>query len=696
MRSFGRNVFWCAVLPALCLGAWANDGSGNTGAGGGVFLQQKHRTVRMVSEEVHIQLPQCRVRTRFLFKNEGPATTVLMIFPENGYLNTATEEFEREVRPRYTHFKYFRAFVDGKPVRVRRIVRYNPSDPEGDPSYYEYWWAKWVHFARGQTRVVVNRYQGGLGWGGLGFPERTFRYILGTGASWKGRIERARIVCDVRGIRDGGPVWIEPAGYRRRGDRIAWEFRAFTPKRDQDLSVAWVKGFVNVRVNGQPVYDRSGWKWEWGPIAARREGREVWLPLRAAADWLGARLMVVKPERGARLTRGDRWAEVLLGSPTIATASGRRSMPGPARADPSGSGAAERGMVAFRPLVKALGGTASFDHTGRLLVRMPPIPPATAKARNAQAAPVRATAGLQQKVLFVSGHTDKMKLDLFTMLPDGSQRTRLTSTDDLELDPVWSPDGRQIAFAAVTSSDSEDDPSEIFAMNADGSHRRQLTRMGDWAFAPAWSPDGKRLAFTVMPSEDDEPLIYRIDADGRNLTRLGKGAMPSWSPNGSKLLYTGHEVLKSESSTIEVLRLCVMDAADGKNTRRLTDQDAMMGAWSPDGKRIAYIAASVSEQGDLFVMNADGSRRRQLTRTKDSELGPQWSADGRRIFFTRFPGQELELHRVEISLDRAEIYVMDADGRNVRRLTNNDAFDMMSGTGFLVPLLVAAALSLLP
>src|SRR5205807_1806023 len=84
--------------------------------------------------------------------------------------------------------------------------------------------------------------------------------------------------------------------------------------------------------------------------------------------------------------------------------------------------------------------------------------------------------------------------DLFRMNRDGSGKTNLTHDDILEIDPVWSPDARQIAFAAMTEPKKLS--SDIFVMDADGKRRRRLTRLGDGTVAacPTWSPDGRQIA----------------------------------------------------------------------------------------------------------------------------------------------------------------------------------------------------------
>src|SRR6185369_16257594 len=93
--------------------------------------------------------------------------------------------------------------------------------------------------------------------------------------------------------------------------------------------------------------------------------------------------------------------------------------------------------------------------------------------------------------------------------------------------------------------------------------------------------------------------------------------------------------------------------------------------WSPDGTKIAFVNA-IGSTPEIAVMNVDGSNRINLTNNSDLDLNPVWSPDGTRIAFvsTRdFPGITGDVTR------GFEIYVMNADGSNQVRLTNNTFSD---------------------
>jgi Tol biopolymer transport system component len=84
-----------------------------------------------------------------------------------------------------------------------------------------------------------------------------------------------------------------------------------------------------------------------------------------------------------------------------------------------------------------------------------------------------------------------------------------------------------------------------------------------------------------------------------------------------------------------------------------------MAAWSPDGQRILFVSDRDGPQGDIYVMNRDGSDQHRLAAAPGEDVRPQWSPDGSHILF---------------QTDRdgsAQIYVMNADGSNQQRLTTN-------------------------
>lgn len=257
--------------------------------------------------------------------------------------------------------------------------------------------------------------------------------------------------------------------------------------------------------------------------------------------------------------------------------------------------------------------------------------------------------------------------EIALMNPDGSDVKRLRVFGS---DPALSPDGSKIVYC----SQRETLYSQIYVMNSDGTALKRLTdiRSGD-ACGPVWSPDGKKIAYyafaNTQPSRN--PEIWVMDGEGANPKKLTDHGMdPSWSPDGRQIAFASHRD--------GIFQIYAMNA-DGSNVRRLTKHNAEDSnpAWAPDGKSIAYISATADDRRGLFVMNADGSEPQGLVHSKHQDFCfPSWSPDGKLIIFSALnrlgsqgimPGEEKP--RCEQWSGEYQIFSVDNDLK-VKQLTN--------------------------
>jgi Tol biopolymer transport system component len=224
---------------------------------------------------------------------------------------------------------------------------------------------------------------------------------------------------------------------------------------------------------------------------------------------------------------------------------------------------------------------------------------------------------------------------------DGSGLRRLASG----FEPVWAPRGELIAFQSRG----------IRVISARGGAARRLTR-GDGDGFAEWSPDGRRLAFLRNVESRQTQILYTVPARGGPLRRLFGGGRdvliprrPQWSRDGSRIVFAAGR---------GIFHVHVVRSRAG-GVRRLQRGD--WPAWSPDGRRIAFTLGSV-----LRVMNSDGTRSRRVLSegASDFSAGPAWSPDGRTLLYATF--------RLQSDL---EIAVVDADGTRLRQLTRNRARD---------------------
>jgi len=199
--------------------------------------------------------------------------------------------------------------------------------------------------------------------------------------------------------------------------------------------------------------------------------------------------------------------------------------------------------------------------------------------------------------------------------------------------PAWSPDGTQIVFGAFVGDPDEsgDRESELFLMNGDGSNVRQLTDRPGPDVDPTWSPDSTRIAWWGQDPLPEGSLtqpnrLYMVDVASGEVTELGEGADPVWSPDGRRIAFTFQEQPEEGTFQTEINSdIWVMDIETGARSPLVQDPSAdLWPVWSPDGQRIAFVSERDDPSGEVYVMSADGSDVRRLTDNELSEVMLAW------------------------------------------------------------------------
>jgi COMPASS component SWD3 len=248
---------------------------------------------------------------------------------------------------------------------------------------------------------------------------------------------------------------------------------------------------------------------------------------------------------------------------------------------------------------------------------------------------------------------------IYAVNADGSDDRRLIEAPVGLNHHDWSPDAQTMAAVGYASQSTW----SIYVFDLVGGELTRLTNTpGVWDSEPSWSPDGTRIAFTrIYPEQDEREEVWIMDADGGDQHWIGlEGFAAKWSPDGSRFIYTSNRSGNYEIYTSNI---------DGTDERQLTSTSAneSFPTWSPDGSKIAYSASTGkwntienTKTYELYVMDADGSNVRQLTDNAAYDSNPRWSPDGSLIVFSSDLAEA----------GHWEVYVMSADGSNMRRVTN--------------------------
>jgi Tol biopolymer transport system component len=255
---------------------------------------------------------------------------------------------------------------------------------------------------------------------------------------------------------------------------------------------------------------------------------------------------------------------------------------------------------------------------------------------------------------------------IFTMKPDGSDARLISTGKGRCTCGWWFPDGSRILFSSthLASPDCPPRPDfshgyvwalydsfDIFTAKPDGSDLRRLTDAPGYDAEATIADDGSRIVFTSTRTGDPEIFTMKLDgSDVRQLTdELGYDGGPCFSPDSKRIVYRAHHP-RTEAEVADYkafmakglirptwLEIFVMNA-DGSGKRQITSLGAasFAPAWHPDGKRIIFASNMADPKGrdfDLYIMNDDGTGLERVTYSPDFDGFPMFSHDGKRLVF---------------------------------------------------------------
>lgn len=256
---------------------------------------------------------------------------------------------------------------------------------------------------------------------------------------------------------------------------------------------------------------------------------------------------------------------------------------------------------------------------------------------------------------------------MYVMNADGSGATKLMGTrvrPGVTALSVFSlsPDCKKVVFQQIDHWAAGGTIADIMVLGIDDGRLVNLTNGNPGhCSSPRWSPDGKEIVFNSYEKPDHQ--LYTMNWDGANLVMIGEGSTPDWSPDGRRIAYSDIQGGKARD-------IYIMDS-NGDNEKNVTDGDLELDTvvslrWSPTGGQILFSGYTPNNDRRVYTIDIDGNNLNLLYKANERSFGHScWSPDGQRIAF-------------EANLGTGEyIWVMNCDGVDLKRLTNNERMESL-------------------
>ena len=252
---------------------------------------------------------------------------------------------------------------------------------------------------------------------------------------------------------------------------------------------------------------------------------------------------------------------------------------------------------------------------------------------------------------------------IFLLSVDTGERRRLTTPPAKSIGdtgPVFSPDGRALAFKRTLSSGVDD----IYVVPIPGGEPRRLTHDNRFTTGNAWTPDGREIVF--LSAREGTESMWRIPSSGgapKSVSGAGEGGYYlAISRRGHRLAYSK---MSSDSNVWRIAMSPDGQLVHGPEKLIFSTRQETSAQYSPDGNRIAF-RSDRSGSDEIWVCDASGANPLRLTSFRGALTGtPRWSPDGQYLAFDSRPS------------GNADIYAIRAAGGSPRRITTESSEDVV-------------------
>lgn len=251
------------------------------------------------------------------------------------------------------------------------------------------------------------------------------------------------------------------------------------------------------------------------------------------------------------------------------------------------------------------------------------------------------------KLIVYASTRNSAKSHLYVKSINGATITQITDGPGNDSQPEFDPSGTRIVFASDRSGHWD-----IWVVDANGRNPIQLTNSPTPELSPSWSPDGKKVVYCRVNPRDSRNELWVVGLSNPGIKRLiGEGLFPAWSPKGNKIAYQRARAVGSRWFSIWTIDINEDEVLFPTEVASSPRAALIAPAWSPDASQIAFtlirpqsdtngaLTTSV-ERADIGIVDADGRGLHRLTDGSGEHFSPTWSSDGRVYFSTRSPVSE--------------------------------------------------------